>query len=92
MPRRLHYFAQPFWNDRAEPAERYEFTCAVDAEEGGRLLMAGSADGVLVYQQWVDAEADIFGDPEQLACLGDVPRAAVLIDADGRDPWLDDVA
>jgi hypothetical protein len=54
--------------------------------------MAGSADGVLVYQQWVDAEADIFGDPEQLACLGDVPRAAVLIDADGRDPWLDDVA
>lgn len=92
MPRRLHYFAQPFWNDRAEPAERYEFTCAVDAEEGGRLLMAGSADGVLVYQQWADAEAEIFGDPETLAKLGDVPRAAWLIDGDGRDPWLDDVA
>jgi len=92
VPRRLHYFAQPFWNDRAEPAERYEFTCAVDAEEGGRVLMAGSADGVLVYQQWADAEAEIFGDPEPLARLGDVPRAAWLIDGDGRDPWLDDVA
>lgn len=92
MPRRLHYFAQPFWNARREPAQRYEFACAVDAEEGGRLLIAGSADGVLVYQQWADADAEIYGDPEVLACLGDVPAAAVTIDGDGRDPWLDDAA
>lgn len=92
MPRRLHYFAQPFWSARREPAQRYEFACAVDAEEGGRLLMAGSADGVLVYQQWIDAEADIFGDPEVLGVHGDVPPAALFIDVDGREPWLDDVA
>lgn len=92
MPRRLHYFAQPFWNDRAEPAERYEFTCAVDAEEGGRLLMAGSADGVLVYQQWTDSEAQIYGDPEILAVHGDVPLGAIAIDADGEEPWLNRVA
>lgn len=92
MPGRLHYFAQPFWNDRREPARLYEFTCALDAEEGGRLLIAGSADGVLVYQQWADADAEIYGDPEVLACLGDVPAAAVTIDGDGRDPWLDDAA
>lgn len=92
MPGRLHYFAQPFWNDRREPAQRYEFTCALDAEEGGRLLIAGAADGVLVYQQWADADAEIYGDPEVLACLGDVPAAAVTIDGDGRDPWLDDAA
>ena len=92
MSRRLHYFAQPFWNGRSEPATRYEFTCAVDAEEGGRLLMAGAADGVIVYQQWMDVEGDIFGEPEELARHGDVPRAAWQMDPDGRDPWLDDAA
>lgn len=92
MPRRLHYFAQPYWSARLDPAQRYEFTCAVDAEEGGRLLMAGSANGVLVYQQWMDAEADIYGDPEVLATFGAVPSAAKSIDGEGRDPWLDDAA
>lgn len=92
MPRRLLYFAQPYWSTRREPAERYEFRCAVDAEEGGRLLMAGLADGVLVYQQWVDPEAEIYGEPEVLARHGDVPSAALAIDGDGRDPWLDDAA
>ncbi|CAN7172419.1 hypothetical protein [Brevundimonas sp. LjRoot202] len=91
MPRRLHYFAQPFWNDRSVPAERYEFLCAVDAEEGG-LILAKSADGVLVYQQWIDAAAEIFADPEVLAVHGKVPRGALAIDPDGREPWLDDAA
>lgn len=91
MSRQLRYFAQPFWTARREPAERYEFLCALDAEEGGAILQT-SADGVLVYQQWIDAEADIHGDPEVLAVLGDVPTAALMLDPEGRDPWLDDVA
>lgn len=91
MPRRLHYFAQPFWNDRRVPAERFEFLCAVEAEEGGQIL-ARSADGVLVYQQWIDTEAEIFGDPEVLEVHGSVPQSAFAVDPEGREPWLDDVA
>lgn len=91
MPRRLHYYAQPFWDHRREPAQRYEFVCAVDAEEGGEIL-ARSADGVLVYQQWADVEIELFGDIEVLAKHGSIPRAAIGIDPDGRDPWLDDTA
>lgn len=91
MPRRLHYYAQPFWAHRREPTQRYEFVCAVDAEEGGEIL-ARSADGVLVYQQWSDTELDLFGEVEVLAGHGNVPRAAFQIDPDGRDPWLDDIA
>jgi hypothetical protein len=91
VAQRLHYFAQPFWRGRREPGPRYPFLCAVEAEEGGAIL-AKSADGVLVYQQWVDPEAEIFSDIEVLAIMGDVPRAALMIDPDGRDPWLDDAA
>lgn len=88
MPR-LSYIAQPFWNGR--PGDLYPFVCAVDAEEGGAIL-ARSADGVLVYQQWVDDEADAAGEPEILRVIGEVPTGAVSIDPDGRDPWLDDAA
>lgn len=77
MPRRLRYIAQPFWSGR--PGQPYPFLCAMDAEEGGRLLMT-QADGVLVFQQWADLEAGIFDDPEVLAVLGDVPGAAMQID------------
>lgn len=91
MPRRLHYYAQPFWGHRRVLAQRYEFACAVDAEEGGEIL-ARSADGVLVYQQWADLELELFGEVEVLAQHGSVPRGATGIDPDGRDPWLDDIA
>lgn len=91
MPRRLHYFAQPFWTARREPAQRYEFTCAVDAEDGGEIL-ATAADGVLVYQQWIDVGAEIYGDPDILAIHGDVPSGALKIDADPPPPWAADVA
>lgn len=89
MPRRLHYFAQPFWNGR--PGGLLPFLCAMDAEEGGAIL-ARSADGVLVYQQWRDDEEALADDPEVLQIIGDVPAGALMIDPDGRDPWLDDVA
>lgn len=91
MPRRLHYFAQPFWIARPGSAQRYEFTCAVDAEEGGRLLMR-QADGVLVYQQWVDCIAEIIEDPEVLAVLGEVPNAALVFDQPDQEPWELDAA
>lgn len=89
MPRQLRYFAQPFTAGR--PGPLYPFLCAVDAEAGGQIL-ARSMDGVLVYQQWVDTDADLVGDPEVLAVSGDIPRAALAIDPEGRDPWLDDAA
>lgn len=89
MSRQLRYIAQPYWNGR--PGELYPFCCAVDAEEGGEIL-ARSASGVLVFQQWIDAEIGIFDEPDVLAVHGDVPRHALAIDPDGRDPWLDDAA
>lgn len=92
MSRRLHYYAQPYWAARREPAQRYEFMCALDAEEGGRMLIAGRADGVLVYQQCGDADADLWDDPEMLLTLGDVPRSVIMIDEDPPDPWSADVA
>jgi hypothetical protein len=89
MPRQLRYIAQPFRDGR--PSAPYRFLCAVDAEAGGEIL-ARSTDGVLVFQQWTDAEAAIFEEPEILAVFGEVPSAALMIDGDGRDPWLDDAA
>ncbi len=89
MPRRLRYIAQPFWEGR--PRQPYPFVCAVDAEEGGRLLMT-QADGVLVYQQWVDDDAETAEDPEVLAILGEVPGAALLIDPPAPEPWEADAA
>lgn len=89
MGRQLRYIAQPYWNGR--PGHPYPFCCAVDAEEGGEIL-ARSASGVLVFQQWVDLVAYIFEEPEILAVHGNVPRHVLAIDPDGRDPWLDDVA
>lgn len=91
MPRRLHYFAQAFWDGHPQRCPVYEFPCALDAEEGGRILMT-QADGALVYQQWMDEDAGLRDEPEVLLVLGEVPSEAVTIDGDGRDPWLDDVA
>jgi hypothetical protein len=82
MPRRLRYIAQPFWDGR--PGEPLPFLCAMDAEEGGRLLMS-QADGVLVFQQWADEEAGLCDDPEILAILGDVPGAALQVDTPAPD-------
>jgi len=89
MPRRLHYYAQPFW--RGRPGKLYPFVCAVDAEEGGRIL-ALSAEGVHVFQQWRDEEAGTMDEPELLQVIGHVPDEALMIDPEGRDPWLDDIA
>ena len=89
MPRRLRYIAQPYWEGR--PGEPFGFLCAMDAEEGGRLLMS-QADGVLVYQQWVDDDAETVEDPEMLVILGDVPGAALLIDPPSPEPWEADAA
>jgi len=90
MTRKLHYFAQPFWAARQDPAQRYEFTCAVDAEDGGEIL-ATAADGVLVYQQWIDTESGAHDDPEILAVHGTVPSGAVCIDGDPPPPWSAEV-
>ena len=87
----LRYFAQPFWRGRQEAAQIYEFCCAVDAEEGASLLVKGGADGAVA---WIQAASEEEGgasrEPEDLIKVGDV--TPVLIDPDGRDPWLDDTA
>lgn len=86
MPRQLRYIAQPFTAGR--PGPLYPFVCALDAEAGGKIL-AASSDGVLVFQQWIDPDAMIFGEPEVLASWGDVPSAAICIDGDdGREDWM----
>lgn len=89
MLRRLRYIAQPFWAGR--PGEPYGFHTAVNAEEGGRIL-ASQADGVLVYQQWVDDDAETLSDPDILAVLGDVPKGALYIDDYGVDCQVSDAA
>jgi hypothetical protein len=82
MPRRLRYIAQPFWDGR--PGEPLPFLCAMDAEEGGRLLMS-QADGVLVFQQWADEEPGLCDDPEILVVMGDVPASALQVDPPAPD-------
>jgi len=89
MTRRLRYIAQPFWEGR--PGEAYGFLCATDAEEGGRILMV-QADGVLVFQQCIDDDAETESEPEVLLILGEVPAAAMLIDPPAPDPWEADAA
>lgn len=89
MPRRLRYIAQPFWDGR--PGEPYGFLSAIDAEDGGRLLIT-QADGVLVFQQWVDDDSETEGEPEVLAVLGQVPAGAMMIDHPAADPWEADAA
>lgn len=89
MSRQLRYIALSF--TAGQPGSEYPFLCALDAEAGGEIL-ARSMDGVLVFQQWFDPDAWTFEDPEILAAWGDVPSGALAIDADGREPWLDDVA
>lgn len=86
--RSLHYFAIEIWPDREV---RHAFTCAVDAEEGARIL-AHLAPGVVAYQQWGDPEVGLWDEPDPLVVAGDVPASMFMIDADGRDPWLDDAA
>lgn len=81
MAGRLHYLAQPFWGADLRPGEPLPFMCAVDAEEGGAIL-AQSARGAIAYQQYIDPEGPIYGDPEILARWGDVPSGALTIDAD----------
>jgi hypothetical protein len=89
MARKLRYAAQAF--TRGQPGPVYPFLCALDAEAGAEIL-ARSADGAIAYQVWVDADADAHDEPELLATLGSVPSGARAIDADGREPWLDDAA
>lgn len=86
--RSLHYFAIEIWPSREV---RHAFTCAVDAEEGARIL-ARLAPGVVAYQQWGDPDVGVWDEPDPLVIAGDVPASMFMIDADGRDPWLDDAA
>lgn len=89
MPKRLCYIAQPFRDGRPQTA--YQFTCAVDAEEGGRIL-ASRADGVLVYMQAVDDEAGVADEPEVLLTLGNLPDGLLAIDPPAPNPWDADAA
>ncbi|MFC7378230.1 hypothetical protein [Brevundimonas sp. GCM10030266] len=86
--RSLFYFAIEIWPDREI---RHAFSCAVDAEEGARIL-AKLAPGVIAFQQWGDPEVDVWDDPDPLVIAGEVPSRLQQIDPDGRDPWLDDAA
>lgn len=87
--RALTYIAQTFKNGRAGLA--YPFLCAVDAEDGARILLS-QADGVLVFQQWVDAVSGLADDPEVLLELGSLPRGLLSIDPPAPDPWEADAA
>lgn len=89
MPRRLRYIAQPFHEGRA--GEPYPFVCAVDAEEGGRILLT-RADGVLVFQQWFDDVTGMDEEPDVLLALGRLPPGLLQIDPPGPDPWEADAA
>lgn len=85
MPGVLRYFALPYWNGR--PGEPYPFLCAVDAEEGGAILMR-KACGVVVYQQWFDDASGAIDEPEALRVLGAAPDGALWIDPPaGREDW-----
>ena len=86
MPGVLRYFALPYWNGR--PGEPYPFLCAVDAEEGGAILMR-KACGALVYQQWIDDMLGPMDEPEILRVLGTVPKGALWIDPPiEREDWV----
>lgn len=89
MPRRLRYIAQPFFDGRA--GEPYPFVCAVDAEDGGRILLT-RAEGVLVFQQGFDDVTGIEEDLEVLLVLGELPPGLLQIDPPGPDPWEADAA
>ena len=81
----LRYIAQGFWGAELKPGEPMPFVCAVDAEEGARIL-ARLARGAIAYQQIIDPVGPVFGDPEILGSWGHVPPAALAIDG---DPWSD---
>ena len=78
MSRQLIYVALPFWRDgaRLRAGRAYRFTCAVDTEEGGKIL-ARSAAGVVAYQQEVHPEFEVCEDPDILGVWGDVPMEVV---------------
>lgn len=89
MQKVLTYIAQPFNDGRA--GQPYSFVCAMDAEEGGRILLT-RADGVLVFQQWVDPVSGITDEPEVLMRLGNLPDGLLSIDPPAPDPWEVDAA
>lgn len=74
MTERLRYFALTVSTGQTPTVRRHEFHCAVDAENGGTDL-ATTAAGVLVYQQHMDEEAGIYGDPDPLLVIGALPDA-----------------
>lgn len=80
--RRLHYFAIEIWPDRMA---KHPFTCAVDAEEGARIL-AKLAPAAVAYQQWGDVEAEVWDEPDPLLVLGSGARR--VVDQDGREDWM----
>lgn len=85
MADQLRYLAQAFWGADLRPGDVMPFVCAVDAEEGARIL-ARSARGAIAYQQIIDPDGPIYGEPEVLGVWGDVPAAARSIDGDS---WAD---
>lgn len=72
MRRTLHYFAVEFW---PSAQVQHRFSCAVDAEEGARIL-AKLAPGVIAYQQYGDGDCDVWDEPDVLARYGTIPLAA----------------
>lgn len=68
----LRYVAQPYsMTPRGEfsAGEQVEFSCAVDAENGG-VLLSQTAACVVVFQQWVDDGSGLHEEPEILAIYG----------------------
>lgn len=81
--RELHYFALEIWPDRMV---KHPFTCAMDAEEGARIL-AKLAPAAVAYQQWGEAGIDLWDEPDPLLILGEAAQAVVSGDG-GLDDWM----
>jgi nitrous oxide reductase accessory protein NosL len=70
---RLHYFALEIGGARTV---LHAFACAVDAEEGARII-ARLADGVVAFQQWGNPETAEWEAPDPLLVIGCVPDGSL---------------
>ena len=70
---RLHYFALEIGGARTA---LHAFACAVDAEEGARII-ARMADGVVAFQQWGNPETAEWEAPDPLLVIGRVPDGSL---------------
>lgn len=65
----LHYFALEIVGGRVRAV--HPFTCAVDAEEGARLLGRLSV-GAVAVQQWIDPVTGEADEPDVLTVVGKI--------------------